>query len=114
MEHLPHILLIGGSDEVLAKLPGLPVRATYAQRASALTPRSRACVCRVVAVNYSDARAMSAIAGRLDAEDPLDAVICVDEYALNVAAEISEQLGIAGCKSDAVRMSRDKYAMRKQ
>jgi biotin carboxylase len=114
MERPPHVMLIGGSDVVLTKLTGLPLRVTYAQRASALTRLSSACVLRALTVDYTDSRAMLAIAGALHAEDPLDAVISVDEYALGVAAEITELLHISGFRRDTVRMGRDKHAMRER
>jgi biotin carboxylase len=114
MEHVPHILLIGGSDAVLGKLPGQPMRVTYAQRAAAITQLSRSCVGRTIAVDYTDSDTMLAIADRLHADDPLDGVISVDEYALNVAAIIGEVLGITGCGRDAVRMSRNKNEMRER
>jgi biotin carboxylase len=97
---------------VLCKLLGLPVRVTCVQMPEWVTKFTRGCVDRLVEANFRDESTVPAIARQVHAEDPFDLVLTHDEYSLELAARIGEELGLTGRAAAAVRRTRDKAAMR--
>lgn len=108
----PHLLLIGGKDSGFASIAELAIRVTLIQERKNLSARQTGHATNLVVVEQLTPAAITAVARALHTVDPFTAVLSFYEPYLQVASEIGATLGIAHNPVDAVRVTRDKVAMR--
>lgn len=96
MSQLPHVLVVGGHEETFRMIADLPVRMT-------IFPNDRC---------FDDCEEVVARARAIHDTDPFVGAVSFTEYGLLPAAEVSARLGIRGNALGAVRLTRDKLAMR--
>jgi biotin carboxylase len=65
-------------------------------------------------VDLDDAEGAAALVTRLDDEGPVDAIVAVDDRGVVLAAAAAERLGLPHNPPDAVRVTRDKAALRRR
>jgi biotin carboxylase len=109
---MAHILIIGGHEETFRMLDDLPIELSLFQNSQSVTERQAQRAHHLCVFDYRDPDDALRMARALHDSKPLDAVVSFTEYGLMPAAEIKEALGIQGNAKAAVRLTRDKIAMR--
>lgn len=107
-----HVLVVGGMGPTVLDTSGLGIRISLFQHADLIRPETPKLASRLYVFNYENQEESLSLAHWLHSHDPLDAVISFTESGVEIAALICEQLGILGNPGIAVRLSRDKNAMR--
>lgn len=107
-----HVLVVGGMGPTVRDTSGLGIRISMFQQANLVRPETPKLSSRLYVFDYENQQESLALAQWLHSHDPLDAVISFTESGVEVAALICEQLSILGNPEPAVRISRDKNAMR--
>lgn len=111
---LPHLLLVGAREEVVAKLVGLPVAVTLFERPDQPARAARWAVAETVPVEVGDVDAVSDAAVEVHGRRPVDAVLSLTEHGLLPAAVAARKLGARANPVNAVRDTRDKARMRRR
>ena len=109
---MAHILMVGGHEETFRMIEDLPVELSVFQNSESVTERQARRAHRLCVFDYRDPKEALRMARALHDCQPLDAVVFFTEYGLMPAAVIKEALGIKGNATEAVRLTRDKIAMR--
>src|SRR6266850_1698135 len=107
-----HLLVVGGNDSSAVKAAELDVDVSLFQLRRLLTPAQIASVTRVFVFDFEHLDATLSLARALHAHYPLDAAVSFWERALLPASLAGEALGVRTNPSSAVRVTRDKLAMR--
>ncbi|MFV9454834.1 ATP-grasp domain-containing protein [Rhodococcus sp. NM-2] len=109
---MAHILIVGGHDETFRMIEDLPVELTVFQNSESVTARQARRAHRLCVFDYRNQAEALSMAQELHEVEPVDAVVSFTEHGLMPAAVIKEALGIKGNAREAVRLTRDKIAMR--
>jgi biotin carboxylase len=109
---MAHILIVGGHDVAFRMIEDLPVELSVFQNSESVTEHQARRAHRLCVFDYRDPEEALRMARALHDCEPLDAVVSFTEYGLTPAAVIKEALGIKGNAREAVRLTRDKIAMR--
>ncbi|MEN0137603.1 MAG: ATP-grasp domain-containing protein [Rhodococcus sp. (in: high G+C Gram-positive bacteria)] len=109
---MAHILIVGGHDETFRMIEDLPVELSVFQNSESVTAAQARRAHRLCVFDYRNQTEALGMARALHACKPVDAVVSFTEHGLMPAAVIGEALGIKGNAREAVRLTRDKIAMR--
>src|SRR5688572_7377075 len=107
-----HLLVVGGNDSSAVRAAELDVDVTLFQLRRLLTPAQVGAATRLFVFDFEELEASLALARALHAVFPVDAVVSFWERALLPAALIGETLRVPANPVKAVRLTRDKLAMR--
>ena len=108
----PHVLIVGGWNEILQKAAALPIMTSFFQKAELLTDLQVNLAQHISVFDYGNAEAAVGQAMLLHRARPFDAVVSFTEYGLEPAAQIRERLGLRGNPMAPVALTRDKVKMR--
>ncbi|HWI65922.1 MAG TPA: ATP-grasp domain-containing protein [Symbiobacteriaceae bacterium] len=108
----PHVLIVGGWNEILQKAAALPLTFVLFQKAELLTDLQVNLAQHVSVFDYGDSARAVEHAESLHRVRPFDAVVSFTEYGLEPAARIAERLGVRGNPLRPVTLTRDKVQMR--
>jgi glycine/serine hydroxymethyltransferase/biotin carboxylase len=108
-----HILIVGGNDSSAVKAANLDAEVTLFQLRRLVTQNQLAAAARVLLFDIERHDEALRLARAVHASQPLHAVASFWERALLPASVIGEELGIRANPSAAVRLTRDKLAMRR-
>ncbi|HEU4965067.1 MAG TPA: ATP-grasp domain-containing protein [Bacilli bacterium] len=108
----PHMLIIGGWDEMMQRASNLPVTITLFQKEELATGSQRQLADRVFLFDYESIEETILSARALHEEQPIDAVVSFTEFGLEPAAYVKELLGIKGNPLFPVQVTRNKEKMR--
>ena len=109
---MAHILIVGGHDETFRMIEDLPVELSVFQNSESVTARQARRAHRLCVFDYRNQTEALSMARALHESQRIDAVVSFTEHGLMPAAVIKEALGIEGNAREAVRLTRDKIAMR--
>lgn len=109
---MPRVLLIGPNDSSVAFLDDREIAVDLLQSPDRVTGLQRARGDRVALVDLGDTRAAHLAAAELHREARFDGVMAFHEVHLELASQLSAQLGVDGNPLTAVRTTRDKAATR--
>ncbi len=109
---MPHVLVVGGMGPTIQDVSGLGIEISMFQHAALVRPETPKLSTRLYVFDYERQEESVSLARWLHARHPIDVAISFTESGIEVAAAICAQLGIAGNPPEAVRLSRDKHAMR--
>lgn len=109
---MPHVLIVGGMGPTIRDVSGLGIDISMFQHAALVRPETPQLSSRLYVFDYEQQEESVSLARWLHARHPIDVAISFTESGVEVAAAICAQLGISGNPPEAVRLSRDKHAMR--
>lgn len=109
---MPHVLIVGGMGPTIRDVSGLGIEISMFQHAALVRPETPTLSTRLYVFDYERQEESVSLARWLHARHPIDVAISFTESGIEVAAAICAQLGIPGNPPEAVRLSRDKHAMR--
>lgn len=107
-----HVLIVGGMGPTIRDVSGLGIEISMFQHAELVRPETPKLSSRLFVFDYEQQEESVSLARWLHARHPIDVAISFTESGIEIAAAICAQLGIPGNPPDAVRLSRDKHAMR--
>ena len=109
---MPHVLIVGGMGPTIRDVSGLGIEISMFQHAALVRPETPKLSSRLYVFDYEQLEESVSLARWLHAQHPIDIAISFTESGVEVAAAICARLGIPGNPPEAVRLSRDKHAMR--
>ncbi|MFC4591380.1 M20/M25/M40 family metallo-hydrolase [Sphaerisporangium corydalis] len=111
-ESFPHLVLVGARPEIVGKLVGAPIALTLVDRPGADDPFVRTAALRTFTAGITDTESLLACVRAIHRWRPVDAMLGLTEFALYPTSLAGEALGIRVNPAEAVRLTRDKAAMR--
>ncbi len=108
------VLVIGAKlDEhtMFEKAAALGIDVVQIQRPQLADPRHGGAA-EMHVLDYTDRDALLPLARRLHAQRPFEALVCLTELGLPVAAQLAVELGLRFTRPATVQLLKDKYAMR--
>lgn len=109
---MPHVLIVGGMGPTIRDVSGLGIEISMFQHAALVRPETPKLSSRLYVFDYEQQEESVSLARWLHTRHPIDVAISFTESGIEVAAAICARLGIPGNPAEAVRLSRDKHAMR--
>ncbi|MDC3412994.1 ATP-grasp domain-containing protein [Aquibacillus sp. 3ASR75-11] len=108
----PHILIIGGWDEILTKALRLSVDITLFQTNDSITEYQKNVVKSLYIMDINSCEETLKNAIPVNEKHPFDSVVSFTEYGLESAAFIKEKLNLLGNPLKPISLTRDKVEMR--
>jgi acetylornithine deacetylase/succinyl-diaminopimelate desuccinylase-like protein/biotin carboxylase len=113
-EIFPHLVLVGARAEIVGKLIGAPIALTLIDRPGADDSFGRVAALRTFSTDITHIESLRACVRDIHRWRPIDAMLALTEHALYPASVAGEAAGTRVNPAEAVRLTRDKAAMRRR
>jgi biotin carboxylase len=107
------LLLVGGVDDTVIAAKELGLRVVLLQHPTKITERQRELADVIEVLDYTDWAATAPVVTALHEQWRVERVVSLTEPGLDIAARISDLLGLGGTTFQVSRLFRDKLAMRR-